>query len=125
MVTSYKIIDERMETAKNALHLYIAGLFLSFIFTIVSYFLVTRHFLLPNATIFATSLLAVGQLFVQVGFFLHLHRHTRPPWNIIIFIFTILIVAFLVVGSLWIMYHLNMNMVGVSPFNSNEGYIPQ
>ncbi len=37
-------------------------------------------------------------------------------WNLTAFVFTLIVVAILVVGSLWVMYHLNANMMpGVMP----------
>ena len=125
MKNSYKIIDERLEASRNAMRYYIVGFILSITLTVIPYLIVTKHLLTGGDIILAITLLAVAQLFVQVVFFLHLHKHTRPHWNLIVFGFAILIVSFLVVGTLWIMYHLNMNMMGVSPFHSNEGYIPQ
>ncbi|MBI5798725.1 MAG: cytochrome C oxidase subunit IV family protein, partial [Candidatus Yonathbacteria bacterium] len=68
---------------------------------------------------------ALAQLLIQVVFFLHLHKKSKPHWNLIVFIFTFFIVAVLVVGSLWVMYNLNYNMTGATPSNTNEGYIPQ
>ena len=125
MINSYKIIDERLEASKDAKGWYIVGFFLSIILTVIPYLIVTKHLLGPQYSVIAITLIALAQLFVQVAFFLHLHKHTRPHWNMIVFFFTILIVSFLVIGTLWIMYHLNMNMMGATPFNTNEGYVPQ
>lgn len=125
MINSYKIIDERLEGGRDAILLYIVGFIISILLTIIPYYIVTSHLFTEGKMIIAIAFFAFVQLFVQVSFFLHLHKHTRPHWNIIVFCFTLLIVSFLVVGSLWIMYHLNINMMGVSPFNSNEGYLPQ
>jgi cytochrome o ubiquinol oxidase operon protein cyoD len=125
MKNSFEIIDEKLEASKSAMRSYVIGFFLSVILTAIPYYLVVER-VFDAATLFITiALLGVVQLIVQVIFFLHLHKKSKPHWNMIVFSFTLLIVAFLVIGSLWIMYHLNVNMMGVSPFNSNEGYIPQ
>jgi cytochrome o ubiquinol oxidase operon protein cyoD len=125
MINSYKIIDEREELSKNALSSYITGFILSIALTIVPYFIVVHHTFGKLTLVLAVTFFGIGQLFVQVIFFLHLHKKSKLHWNMIVFLFTLLIVAFLVVGTLWIMYHLNYNMMGVTPFNSNEGFIPQ
>ena len=125
MTNSYKIIDEQFESSRKAFRSYIFGFGLSILLTIIPYYLVTKHLIGPKHILLAIVLLGVMQLVTQVIFFLNLHKKSKPHWNMIIFIFTLLIVSFLVIGSLWIMYHLNYNMMGVSPFNSNEGYIPQ
>lgn len=125
MINDFKVIDDQLEGGKYAMRSYLAGFAWSILFTLIPYFIVTEHLLGQQSIVFAITLFAIAQLTVQVIFFLHLHKKSKPHWNIVVFIFTLLIVAFLVVGSLWIMYHLNYNMMGVSPFNSNEGYIPQ
>lgn len=87
--------------------------------------MVTEQMFGRNSLVVGITFFAVAQLFTQVIFFLHLPAKEKPYWNILVFVYTLLIVAFLVIGSMWIMYHLNMNMMGVSPFHSNEGFIPQ
>ena len=124
MSNNYKIIDEKFESSKGAMRSYVIGFVLSIIATLIPYCMVTRLLLGPQSLIIATSIFGVAQLIIQVVFFLHLHPKSRPRWNMIVFTYTILIVMFLVIGSLWIMYHLNMNMMGTSPFHSNEGYVP-
>ena len=73
---------------------YIIGFILSIILTIVPYTLITNHILDSDLTIF--SIVVAGIL---------------PRWNLMAFIFTILIVGILVVGSLWIMHNLDYNMM--------------
>ena len=124
-ITTYDVINERLEASKNAMRSYTIGFVLSLLLTIVPYYIVTRHLFGTHGLLMGIIFFGVVQLLVQVTFFLHVPAKSKPYWNLIVFFFTLLIVAFLVVGSLWIMYHLNYNMMGVTPFNSNEGYIPQ
>lgn len=125
MKDDFKVIDERLEASRNAMRSYVAGFALSILFTLIPYFIVVEHLLGKESLMWAAVIFGVVQLFVQVVFFLHLHKKFKPHWNMVVFFFTLLIVAFLVVGSLWIMYHLNYNMMGASPATSAEGYIPQ
>lgn len=67
--------------------------------------LVSRDFL-----VFTVITLAVLQLFVQTVFFLHLSRHPSARHNLISFTFTVFIVLFIGIGSLWIMRNLHYNM---------------
>lgn len=96
---------------------YITGFVLSIVLTVVAYILVVEHVSSGHTTFTHTFLiatvvvLAIAQLFVQVYFFLHLGREHRPRWNTIFFLLTALITAVVVGGSLWIMYHLNHNMM--------------
>lgn len=125
MNNSFKVIDEKFESSRHAMRSYVIGFVLSLLLTFVPYYLVSTHALTKENLVRAAVLFGVSQLVVQVVFFLHLHPKSRPRWNIIIFVYTLVILSFLVVGSLWIMHHMNTNMMGVTPFRSNEGYIPQ
>jgi cytochrome o ubiquinol oxidase subunit IV len=55
-------------------------------------------------------ILAVAQLIVQLFFFLHLGSGSGKSWKIGALISTIILVLIIVLGSLWIMEHLNYNM---------------
>jgi len=50
---------------------------------------------------------------VQMVFFLHIGRGSR--WKLLTFIFTIIVVGIVVIGSIWIMHNLNYNMMDMSP----------
>jgi cytochrome o ubiquinol oxidase operon protein cyoD len=54
---------------------------------------------------------ALVQVVVHLVFFLHMNGSSDQRWNLMAFLFTLLIVAVLVGGSIWIMYHLNHNMM--------------
>ena len=125
MKKSFEIVDDTFESSKNALYSYITGFSLSLFLTIIPYVMVTEQMFSRGSLMVGIVLFAGMQLCVQVYFFLHLPVKQKPYWNMIIFFYTILILVILVIGSLWIMHNLNVNMMGVSPFHSNEGYIPQ
>jgi cytochrome o ubiquinol oxidase operon protein cyoD len=125
MKKSFEVVDVEFESSRNAMLSYVTGFFLSLFLTIIPYVMVTEQMFGRNSLVVGITFFAVAQLFTQVIFFLHLPAKEKPYWNILVFVYTLLIVAFLVIGSMWIMYHLNMNMMGVSPFHSNEGFIPQ
>ncbi len=64
----------------------------------------------PMTTVYVIAAFAVVQVLVQLGFFLHMNTRSDEGWNMMAFIFTAVIIAIVVVGSLWIMFHLNHNM---------------
>jgi cytochrome o ubiquinol oxidase operon protein cyoD len=78
-----------------------------------------------QALVYIVLAIAVIQLVVQMVFFLHLGRGSR--WKALTFYFTLLIVAIIVVGTIWIMNNLNYNMMRMSPdemkdyMNKNQG----
>lgn len=125
MKKSFEIVDDTFESSQNALYSYITGFALSIFLTVISYVMVTEQMFARNTLFVGIVVFAVVQLCAQVYFFLHLPVKEKPYWDMIIFFYTILILLILVIGSLWIMYNLNVNMMGVSPFHSNEGFIPQ
>ncbi|XNM77652.1 cytochrome o ubiquinol oxidase subunit IV [Escherichia coli] len=67
---------------------------------------------LPPPTVLATVVgMAVVRFFVHLVYFLHINTLSEERWNLVALIFTVLIIAIVVVGSLWIMYNLNINMM--------------
>lgn len=90
---------------------YIIGFILSILLTIIPYSLVVHHLLLGDMLVIAVVILGIIQLLVQLIFFLHLSTSPAQRWNSMTFAFTVLIIVILVIGSLWIMWNLNYNMM--------------
>jgi cytochrome o ubiquinol oxidase operon protein cyoD len=96
---------------------YIVGFVLSMVLTVIAFTLVhihvAHHHTYPsdNFMKYALLVLAAIQLFVQLIFFLHLSRDSRPRWNAWAFAFAAITVLIVVVGSLWIMSNLNYRMM--------------
>ena len=44
-------------------------------------------------------------------YFLHMNSHSEGGWNMLALIFTVVITVIMLAGSLWVMYHLNTNMM--------------
>ena len=59
----------------------------------------------------ALSVLALAQMGVHLVFFLHITSGADSVNNVMALAFGLLIVALLVFGSLWIMTHLNHNVM--------------
>ena len=95
----------------GSINSYILGFVLSLLTTLGSYFLVTSNILENSFLITAVLTLAVAQLIVQLFFFLHLGQEKKPHWQLMFFIATVGIILLVVVGSIWIMHHLNYNMM--------------
>lgn len=97
-----------MKNIKNSpTNSYIAGFVLSIILTVIPYYVVTEEKLFGNQLIIALLGYAVIQLFVQLYFFLHIGRESKPRWNLISLVGMACIILIIVVGSLWIMKNLN------------------
>jgi len=104
---------------------YIIGFVLSIVTTLLAYFFVVNNVWPKEMLIYIVLGIAVVQLLVQAVFFLHLGRGSRL--KSITFLFAILIVLVVVIGSLWIMQNLDYNMMHMSPdememyMHQNEG----
>ncbi|MNP61223.1 Cytochrome bo(3) ubiquinol oxidase subunit 4 [compost metagenome] len=57
------------------------------------------------------AITAVAQVLVQLVYFLHMNTSSEQRWNMIAFIYTILCIAVLLIGSVWIMNYLHYNMM--------------
>jgi cytochrome o ubiquinol oxidase operon protein cyoD len=90
---------------------YIIGFVLSLIFTAIPYYLVVNKTISGSALLAVILGIAVLQMFIQIIFFLHLGRGPKPLYNVVFFGFTTVTILVVVVGSIWIMNHLNYNMV--------------
>lgn len=90
---------------------YVIGFILSLILTLVAYFLAAGNIMSGWALVFTVGSLAFVQVVIQLVFFLHIGEEPAPRLNFIVFLFMVLIVLIIVVGSIWIMYHLDYQMI--------------
>ena len=95
---------------------YATGFVLSLILTAIPFWLVMAK-VIPNSTITALVVLgfAVVQILVHMVYFLHLDAKSEGGWNLLSTIFTVVIVVIMLAGSLWVMHHMNANMMPMSP----------
>ncbi|CAL4869255.1 hypothetical protein MMA231_03546 (plasmid) [Asticcacaulis sp. MM231] len=95
---------------------YLIGFILSVILTAIPFGLTMAHMLPASSLIPVVVAIGVVQIMVHLYFFLHMNTSSSQMWNNAAFVFTVLIVGILIVGSLWVMYHLNTNMMpGMMP----------
>lgn len=104
-------VKHHHKASHGSLKSYIIGFILSILLTVVPYFLVVNHVVSLEVTVGLVVVLGVLQLLVQLIFFLHLGMAPEQRSNLMSFIFTLLILLILVVGTLWIMYNMNYNMM--------------
>jgi cytochrome o ubiquinol oxidase operon protein cyoD len=95
---------------------YMIGFVLSVILTAIPFWLVmAKVFSDPIVTTALVMILGAIQIIVHMVYFLHLDTKSEGGWNMMAMIFTIVIVVIALSGSLWVMYHLNSNMMPMSP----------
>jgi cytochrome o ubiquinol oxidase subunit IV len=99
-------------TGKKTLKMYIVGVALCILLTLLPFGVVMKGSMSRHATFALIILAALAQFFVQVICFLRLTTKTaQGKTNIVSFLFSFLVVFVLIIGSLWIMWHLNYNMM--------------
>ena len=91
---------------------YVVGFILCIILTLIPFYVVAHHTMYSDRVIGGTlALCAFLQLLVQTLCFLRLNVTKEGIENTLSFLF-VLFVAFVVIGgSMWIMWHLNYNMM--------------
>lgn len=90
---------------------YLIGFVLSVILTAIPFWLVMEGTAFHGVILGAVVATAVVQIFVHLAYFLHMNTSSEERWNLVALVFTVLIIAIVVGGSLWIMYNLNINMM--------------
>jgi len=91
---------------------YLTGFLLSVVLTVIPFWLVMGDVLGDRTwTAMIIFAFALVQIIVHVRYFLHLDTRAEGGWTLISFVFTVVIVCIVLGGSIWIMYHLNTNMM--------------
>jgi cytochrome o ubiquinol oxidase operon protein cyoD len=95
---------------------YLTGFGLSVVLTAIPFWLVMSG-VLPSkaATGFVIMGFAVAQIVVHMIYFLHMNAKSDEGWTMVALVFTLILVVITLVGSLWVMHHLNVNMMPGHP----------
>ena len=90
---------------------YLVGLGLATLLTIVSFFIAHTTLVWQPSIPVALAVLAIAQMGVHLVFFLHITTGPDNVNNVMALAFGVLIVFLVIGGSLWIVGHLNQNMM--------------
>ena len=105
-------VHDDLGGAHFTLRVYLGGFALAAVLTAIPFWLVMSH-AISNAAV-ATAIVvvfAIAQVLVHTFAFLHLNVRAQGGWNVIAYVFTAVILLIIIGGSLWIMHHLNLNMM--------------
>jgi cytochrome o ubiquinol oxidase operon protein cyoD len=93
---------------------YLIGFVLSVLLTVVPFWLVMGK-VLPSPGLTAALLLgfAAVQVVVHMVYFLHINTKVEEGWSMLALIFTTVLVVIMMAGSVWVMMHLDANMMPV------------
>ncbi len=97
--------------SRGSLQSYLTGFVLSLILTAIPFALVMRGTLSAAAALAGIFSAGIVQILVHLHYFLHLDTSSAARWNLLAMMFTLLILALFVGGTLWIMFNLNYRMM--------------
>ncbi|MBZ9976618.1 cytochrome o ubiquinol oxidase subunit IV [Mesorhizobium sp. BR-1-1-10] len=98
--------------AHGSFRSYLTGFILSVILTAIPFWLVMSGAIDDKqATAIVIMAFAVAQIVLHMVFFLHMNTTSEGGWSMLALIFTLILVVIVLTGSLWVMYHLNANMM--------------
>lgn len=96
----------------GSLKSYAIGFVLSVILTAIPFWMVMGKVFDKSST---TALVILGfaavQIVVHMVYFLHMNTKAQGGWSMMALIFTVVLVVIMLAGSIWVMYHLNHNMM--------------
>ncbi|HTJ01648.1 MAG TPA: cytochrome o ubiquinol oxidase subunit IV [Methylovirgula sp.] len=105
--------DERpdAEGIAEGIRNYLIGLGLAVLLTATSFFIAGTHLVWQPSIPVALIVLAIAQMGVHLVFFLHITTGPENTNNVMALAFGVLIVFLVIGGSIWIMDHMNQNMI--------------
>ena len=88
---------------------YVVGFLLAVVLTAIPFALVMSGSVAGTPTLIAGF--AVAQIVVHVIYFLHVNGSEEQRWNLMALLYTAIVVGIVLGGSIWIMHHLDLNML--------------
>ena len=112
--------DDHSGASHGTMRDYVTGFVLSVILTAIPFWIVMSG-AIESSGMTALVILLIGavQIVVHMVDFLHMNARSEQGWTLLALIFTLVMVVITLTGSLWIMFHLNVNMMpGANPWSS-------
>ena len=112
---------EHPRGAHGTFRSYITGFVLSVVLTAIPFWLVLGDVLSDTLrTSIVIMALAAVQIVVHMVYFLHMNTKSEGGWTVLALIFTVILVVIALTGSLWIMNHLDSNMMNMMPHQARQ-----
>ena len=91
---------------------YATGFVLSVVLTAIPFWMVMAKVLpTPAITTLVILAFAMVQVVVHMVYFLHMNPKSEGGWNLFALIFTAVLLVIVLIGTLWVMHHMNGNMM--------------
>jgi cytochrome o ubiquinol oxidase operon protein cyoD len=98
-------------TGHGTLKSYWIGFSSAVALTLLAYFLASSRAFSGWVQYGSLGMLGLVQAWILFYLFMDVGKEPNPQWNLISFLFTIMVTLILVLGSIWIMSHLNYNLM--------------
>ena len=99
---------------------YLTGFVLSVILTGIPFWLVMGNVLGDKVlTSIVIMAFAAVQIMVHMVYFLHMNTKSEGGWTVISMVFALTLVVVTLAGSIWVMYHLDQNMMPMAPHGTS------
>jgi cytochrome o ubiquinol oxidase operon protein cyoD len=95
----------------GSLKKYITGYMLALVLTLIPFALVMSGRASRDVMLWGIGGAGIAQILVHLHYFLHLDTSSASRWNVMVLVFTFLIMGIFVGGTLWVMYTLNSRMM--------------
>lgn len=96
----------------GSLKSYAIGFILSVILTAIPFWLVMHKVIDKSSTLaFVILGFAAVQIVVHMVYFLHMNGKAEGGWSMLALLFTVMLLVIMLSGSIWVMFHLNSNMM--------------
>ncbi len=103
--------DAHAASHGGGLKSYLVGFVMAVVLTVIPFAMVMSGAFPKGVTVTVISVLAAVQMLVHIVFFLHMDRSPEQRSNVEVGLFSILIIGIVIIGSLWVMHNLNINML--------------
>lgn len=105
-----ELVVRTIERSPGSVRSYTAGFISAVTLTLIAFVIAGKHAVHGNRLISMLLGLAIVQFVLQLVFFLHIGKESKPRWKQLVLLLMIVFVLILVLGSIWVMYSLNYRM---------------
>jgi cytochrome o ubiquinol oxidase subunit IV len=106
--------DATEHSVREGVQGYLMGFALAALLTVASFYILHTNLIWGPGIVVMLVVLAIAQIGVHLVFFMHLTTAPDNTNNVLALAFGVLIVALIIIGSIWIMGHLNARMMPMS-----------
>ncbi|UDG79181.1 Cytochrome bo(3) ubiquinol oxidase subunit 4 [Candidatus Ecksteinia adelgidicola] len=107
---SFLCSDFYSRVNNNSIQSKLVGFIFSIILTIIPFLIVIKRVFSDTIVFYLIISMAIIQILIHLIYFLNINTSLEKRWDLAALIFTSIIISIILIGSLWIMHHLNINM---------------